>query len=91
MSMPQTQRRCQQLSSAVSQSVLMSSCCAHHVVVDGGNDGDWLLRYVDAGKDGGCLTDARQPLRQQLRRQVVQVQVQVVLVKAPQANREDAD
>lgn len=47
--------------------------------VDGGNDGDGLLGDVHPGKDGGGLADAWQPLRQQLRGQVAQVQVEVVL------------
>lgn len=40
------------------------------------------LGHIDAREDGGGLTDARQPLRQQLRRQVVEVQVDVVLLGA---------
>mmetsp|Transcript_36508 Transcript_36508/g.92269 ORF Transcript_36508/g.92269 Transcript_36508/m.92269 type:complete len:522 (-) Transcript_36508:522-2087(-) len=62
---------------------------AAHVVVHGGDHGDRLLRHVHARKDGGRLTDAGQPLREQLRRQVVQVQVDVVLLgahAAPLAN-----
>ena len=41
------------------------------------------LGHVDAGEDGRRLADAGQPLREQLRRQVVQVQVDVVLRMAP--------
>ena len=47
--------------------------------VDGGDDGDGLPGDVHPGKDGGGLADARQPLCQQLRGQIVQLQVEVVL------------
>jgi hypothetical protein len=40
------------------------------------------LGHVHSCKDGCCLADAWQPLSQQLRRQVVQVQVDVVLQEA---------
>ena len=42
-----------------------------HVVVHGGQYRDGFLGDVDPGKDGGRLTDARQPLGQQFRRQMV--------------------
>lgn len=47
--------------------------------MDGGDDGDGFLCDVHPGEDSSGLADARQPLRQQLWGQVVQVQVQVVL------------
>ena len=47
--------------------------------MDGGDDGDGLPGDVHPGKDGGGLADARQPLCQQLRGQIVQLQVEVVL------------
>mmetsp|Transcript_28961 Transcript_28961/g.64766 ORF Transcript_28961/g.64766 Transcript_28961/m.64766 type:complete len:331 (-) Transcript_28961:957-1949(-) len=60
-----------------------------HVVVHGGQHGDGLLGHVHAGEDGRRLTDARQPLRQQLVRQVVQVKVDVVFVWADAASLAD--
>ena len=54
---------------------------AAHVVVHGRDDRDRLLGHVDAGKDGGGLADARQALGEQLGRQVVEVQVDVVLLR----------
>ncbi|EJK57810.1 hypothetical protein THAOC_22107, partial [Thalassiosira oceanica] len=53
---------------------------ATHVVVDRGKDGDGLLRHVDAGEDGGGLRDARQALGEEVRGQVVEVEVAVVLL-----------
>ena len=51
-----------------------------HVVVDGGQDGDGFLGHIDAGKDGGRLTDTGQPLGEKVGGQVVQVQVDVILL-----------
>mmetsp|Transcript_10585 Transcript_10585/g.20443 ORF Transcript_10585/g.20443 Transcript_10585/m.20443 type:complete len:470 (-) Transcript_10585:482-1891(-) len=58
---------------------------AAHVVVDGGQHGDWLLGHVDAGEDGRRLRDAWQALGKHLWRQVVEVEVDVVLVGAAAA------
>ena len=43
---------------------------------------DGLLRHVDAGEDARGLGDARQALVEQLGIQVLEVQVDVVLVRA---------
>mmetsp|Transcript_96763 Transcript_96763/g.301817 ORF Transcript_96763/g.301817 Transcript_96763/m.301817 type:complete len:694 (-) Transcript_96763:27-2108(-) len=55
---------------------------AAHVVVHGREHRGRLLRDVDARKDLGRLGDAGQALSERLGRQVVQVQVDVVLVGA---------
>mmetsp|Transcript_27816 Transcript_27816/g.68381 ORF Transcript_27816/g.68381 Transcript_27816/m.68381 type:complete len:665 (+) Transcript_27816:128-2122(+) len=64
---------------------------AAHVVVHGGDHGDGLLGHVHAGEDGGGLGDAGQALGQELRGQVVEVQVDVVLVGAHAAALADLD
>lgn len=51
-----------------------------HVVVDGGQDRDGFFGDVDSSEDHGCLWDTRQPCGQLLRRQVVKLQVYVVLL-----------
>ncbi len=56
-----------------------------HVVVHGRQDGDRLLRQVDAGEDLGALGNARQALVQDFRVEMVEVQVDVVLVLADAA------
>lgn len=53
-----------------------------HVVVNSGQDGDGLLGNVDTGEDAGSLRDTGQTLVQDLRRQVAELQVDVVLVRA---------
>ncbi len=55
---------------------------AAHVVVDGGEHGDGLAGDVDAGKDHGGLGDAGEPLGQLLLGEVVQLKVNVVLVRS---------
>ena len=51
-----------------------------HVVVNGGNDGNGLLGDVHAGENGGGFGNPWKTLRQELRRQVVQVQIDVILI-----------
>ena len=58
---------------------------AAHVVVDGRQDRDRLLGHIDAGEDARALGNARQPLVQHLRIEMVEVQVDVVLVLADAA------
>jgi hypothetical protein len=55
---------------------------AAHVVVHGRQNRDRLLRQVHTGEDARRFRDARQAFGQRLGRQVVQVQVDVVLVRA---------
>mmetsp|Transcript_86006 Transcript_86006/g.240669 ORF Transcript_86006/g.240669 Transcript_86006/m.240669 type:complete len:303 (-) Transcript_86006:986-1894(-) len=55
---------------------------AAHVVVHGGEHRGGLLRHVHAREDLRGLGDARETLREGLRRQVVEVEVDVVLVGA---------
>src|SRR5690606_19644776 len=50
---------------------------AAHVVVHGRHHGDRLLAQVNAGEDLRGLSDARQTLGQDFRRDVVKVQVDV--------------
>mmetsp|Transcript_21841 Transcript_21841/g.33823 ORF Transcript_21841/g.33823 Transcript_21841/m.33823 type:complete len:461 (+) Transcript_21841:361-1743(+) len=49
-----------------------------HVVVDSGQDGDRLLGGVDTGEDMGGLDDTRESLHKSLRRQVVQVEMDMI-------------
>lgn len=51
-----------------------------HIVMNSGQDGDGLLCDVHSGKDHGCLWDARQPCGQLLGREVVKLQVHMVLL-----------
>lgn len=51
-----------------------------HVVVHGGQHGDGLFGHVHSGEDHGGLRDAGQPGGQLLGRQVVELQVHVVLL-----------
>lgn len=53
-----------------------------HVVVDGWQDGDWLLADVDTSEDGGGLRDTWKTVVEDLRWQVRELQVNVVLVWA---------
>jgi hypothetical protein len=59
--------------------------------VHGRQDRDRLLREVDAREDARRFRDARQAFGQRLGRQVVQVQVDVVLVRADAAAFADLD
>ena len=58
---------------------------AAHVVVHGRQDRDRFARQVDAREDARRFRDARKPFRKRLRRQVVQVKVDVVLFRADTA------
>ena len=58
---------------------------AAHVVVDGRQNRDRLLGHVDAREDLGALRDAGQALVQDLRIEVVEMQVDVILVAADAA------
>ena len=58
---------------------------AAHVVVHSRQDGDWLTRHVDIGKNARGLTDAWQPLVQYRRIKVVEVQEKVILFLADAA------
>ena len=53
---------------------------ATHVVVHSRQNGDGFLGHIDAGKDGGRLTDTGQPLGEEVGGQVVQMQVDVILL-----------
>ena len=53
-----------------------------HVVVDSGKDGNGLLGDIDTGENGGSLGDTGQTLVEDLRRQVAELKVDVVLVGA---------
>ena len=64
---------------------------AAHVVVDGRQNRDRLFGDVDAGEDLGRFRDARQPLVQDGRVEVIEVQVDVVLVRADAATFADLD
>ncbi len=64
---------------------------AAHVVVDGRQDRDRLLGHVNAGEDLGRFRDARQAGVQDLGIQVIQVQEDVVLVRAHAAAFADFD
>ena len=55
---------------------------AAHIVVHRRQHRDRLARHVDAGEDLGALRDARQPLMQHRRIEMVEVQEDVVLVLA---------
>ena len=57
----------------------------------GRQDRDGLLGHVDAGEDPGALGDARQALGQDLGIQVVEVQVDVILVRTHPASLADLD
>jgi hypothetical protein len=55
---------------------------ASHIVVDGRNDRDGLLGHIYSRKNSGCLGDARKPLMQNLWRKVIEMKVDVVLLRA---------
>ena len=63
---------------------------AAHVVVHRGQHGDGLLGDVHPGEDHGRLRDARQPGGQLLGREVVQLEVDVVLIGSHPPEREKA-
>merc|ERR1719487_1286895 len=58
---------------------------AAHVVVDGRQHRNRLLRHVDPGEDLGRLGDTREALVERIRRKVVEVEVDVILVRADTA------
>mmetsp|Transcript_13059 Transcript_13059/g.24770 ORF Transcript_13059/g.24770 Transcript_13059/m.24770 type:complete len:462 (-) Transcript_13059:507-1892(-) len=62
---------------------------ATHVVMHSRDDWDWLLCDVYASKDSSGLTDTWQSLRQKLWRQVVKMQVDVVLLLADSSSLSD--
>jgi hypothetical protein len=62
---------------------------AAHIVVHRRQDGDGLFGHVHAGEDGGRLRDAREALGEHLWRQVIQVQVDVVVLRATAAALHD--
>ena len=64
---------------------------AAHVVVDRRQDRDRLLGDIDAGEHLGGLGNARQTLGQHLRIEVVEVQVDVVLLRTDAAAFADLD
>ena len=53
---------------------------AAHVVMDGRQNRDRLLRHVDAGEDLGAFRNARQALVQDLRIEMVEMKMDVVLL-----------
>ena len=53
---------------------------AAHVVVHGGQDRDGFFGDVDAGEDGRRLGDAGQPFGQEVRGEVIQMKVAVILL-----------
>ena len=62
---------------------------AAHVVVDGGDDGDGLPGHVHPGEDHGGLGDAGQPGGQLLWGQMVELQVDVILLRAASSTLSD--
>src|SRR5690606_40670529 len=64
---------------------------AAHVVVHGRNDRDGFLGDVNAGEDPGALGNARQPLVDHVGTEMLQVQVNVVLVRPDAAALVDLD
>ena len=64
---------------------------AAHVVVAGRQDRDRLARHVDAGEDARGLGDAGQALVDHLRVEMLDVQLDVVLVRAAAAAFADLD
>ena len=60
-----------------------------HVVVDGGQDGDGLLGDINTSENGGGLGDTRQTLVKDLRRQVAELEVDVVLLRSNTATLTD--
>src|SRR5690606_30837315 len=62
-----------------------------HVVVDRGQHRDRLLRDIHAGEDLGRLGDARQALVDAVRAKMLQVQIDVILVRADAAAFADLD
>ena len=64
---------------------------AAHVVVHGRQHRDRLARHVDAGEDPRGLADARQPLVQDVGAEMLQVQLDVVLVRPAAAALVDLD
>ena len=64
---------------------------AAHIVVDGRQDRDRSLGHIDAGEDFRALGNARQALVQHGGIEMVEVQVDVVLVRAHPAALTDLD
>jgi hypothetical protein len=64
---------------------------AAHVVVHGRNDWHRLAGQVDAGKDARGFGDARQPLCQNLRVEMVEVQEDVIFLRTDTAALADLD
>jgi hypothetical protein len=62
-----------------------------HVVVHSREDGDRLLRDVNAGEDGRGLGDTRETLGEDVGRQVAQLEEDMVLVLADTATLADLD
>ncbi|MEQ2192499.1 hypothetical protein XENOCAPTIV_012548, partial [Xenoophorus captivus] len=60
---------------------LVVSGYSSHIVVHCGQDRDGLFSDVDSSEDHGRLRDSRQPCGQLLRRQVVELQVHVILLR----------
>ena len=58
---------------------------AAHVVVNGWEHGDGLAAQIDARKNLGAFRDARQTLRQNLRVQVIEMQIDVIGISADTA------
>mmetsp|Transcript_34818 Transcript_34818/g.42009 ORF Transcript_34818/g.42009 Transcript_34818/m.42009 type:complete len:352 (+) Transcript_34818:867-1922(+) len=60
-----------------------------HVVVHSWDNRDGLLGNIDTSKDGSSLGDTRETLGQHLRREMVQVQVDVVILRSDTASLTD--
>jgi hypothetical protein len=64
---------------------------AAHDVMDGRHHWDRLFVGIDAGKNACCLDDAGQALIEQIRRQLLEMQVDMVLFRADTAPLADFD
>mmetsp|Transcript_8045 Transcript_8045/g.23944 ORF Transcript_8045/g.23944 Transcript_8045/m.23944 type:complete len:447 (-) Transcript_8045:902-2242(-) len=51
-----------------------------HIVVDRGEDGDGFLRHVDSRKDGGRLGNAGETFGEQVRRKMIEMKIDVILL-----------
>ena len=61
------------------------------VVVDGGQDGDGLLRDIDTREDSGGLRDTRETLVQDFGGEMAELKVAVVLLRANTTTLTDLD
>jgi hypothetical protein len=62
-----------------------------HVVVNSGENGDWLLGDIDTSENGGSLRDTGETLGKNVRAQVVEIKKNVILVGTSTATLADLD